>query len=411
VNDTELYAQILGLAAPWFVAKVDLTLAAGRVEVFVEHVAGQTFACPDCARMLPVYDHSDRRTWRHLDTCQYQTLLHAAPPRVQCPEHGVRQAALPWAAPRSRFTLLFERFARSVLAQTSVAGAAKLLGLSRDEVFGLMERAVRPRRAAVATRPWRLLGVDEKAWARGQRYVTIVYDLERGTAIWTGPARTADTLAQFYATLTDAQKAGIAGVAMDLWVGFRSATVAALPDGATKVVFDRFHVMQRVNDAVDTVRRRENTRLRRADDERLTGTRYVWLYARDALPAKYEATLQALATTDLETVRAWRLKESLRQLWSASSARVAQRFHRWWDRAARASGLQAMVKVAQSIADHLDGILAYFTHRITNAAAEGINSGVQVVKSRARGFRNLNHFQTAVLFYCGDDGATAPQRN
>jgi transposase len=274
-----------------------------------------------------------------------------------------------------------------------------------------MERAVRPRRAAVATHAWRLLGVDEKAWARGQQYVTIVYDLERGTAIWTGPERTADTLARFYATLTAAQKAGIAGVTMDLWAGFRSATVAALPDGASKVVFDRFHVMQRVNAAVDKVRRAENTRLLRADDERLKGTRYVWLYAREALPAKYDATLATLAATELDTVRAWRLKEALRKLWDASSARVAQRFHRWWDRAARASGLRAMVQAAQSVADHLDGILAYFAHRITNAAAEGINSGVQVVKSRARGFRNVDHFQTAVLFYCGGDLPPTAQLN
>lgn len=402
MKDTELYQQILGIGAPWFVSKVDLALANGRIDVFVEHTKGQTFPCAECSRELPVYDHTERRTWRHLDTLQYQTLLHAETPRVDCPEHGVRQVALPWAKPRSRFTLMFERFVLTVLAHTSVSSAARLLGLSWDEVFAMMQREVGARKERLAAEPLRLIGVDEKSFKRGQSYVTIVYDLERGSAVWTGPERTKETLLGFYRSLDDSQRAGIEGVAMDMWTGFHSATCEALADGEEKIVLDPFHVMKQVNEGVDRVRRNENIRLMRAGDERLKGTRYVWLYAVESLRGKYIDTLAMLAQSELETVRAWKLKESIRKLWDASSEAAARRFHRLWDAAARASGIREMLKVAQCVSDHLDGIMAYHRHRITNAAAEGINSAVQVVKSRARGYRNIGNFQTAILFYCGE---------
>jgi transposase len=125
VQDTELYRHLLGIEKPWAVARVELAVSEQRVHVFVEHQAGEEFACPECGKKLGVYDHAEERTWRHLDSCQFATMLRARIPRVQCPEHGVRQAGVPWAEPRSRFTLLFERFAIDVLLETDVAGAAK----------------------------------------------------------------------------------------------------------------------------------------------------------------------------------------------------------------------------------------------------------------------------------------------
>src|SRR5271166_2725046 len=111
MESVALYQQLLGLTAPWTVDKVDLDVARQRVEVHVGHPEGQRFACPECAQKLAVYDHQPERVWRHLDSCQFLTYLHARPPRVSCPEHGVRQVTLPWAQAGSRFTNLFEALA------------------------------------------------------------------------------------------------------------------------------------------------------------------------------------------------------------------------------------------------------------------------------------------------------------
>jgi len=142
VRDVELYAQVLGLVDPWFVEDVALNVEERRVEVTVAHHEGRRWPCPTCGTELPLYDHAERRSWRHLDTAGFKTFVTARPPRVKCPDHGVLQVPVPWAEPRSRFTKAFERFAIDVLKQTDVTGAADILGTSWDECWGIMSRAV-----------------------------------------------------------------------------------------------------------------------------------------------------------------------------------------------------------------------------------------------------------------------------
>ena len=181
MRDIELYGYLLGLESPWEVDRVELSVADQRVDAWAVHPKGTRFACPECEQELGVYDHAEERSWRHLDSCQFLTFLHARAPRVKCPEHGVRNVALPWAEPHSRFTVLFERLAIDVLAECDVEGACGILRVSWDEGWHLMERAVergllrRPVSAPVH------MGVDEKAAGRGQDYITVVSDVDAGT--------------------------------------------------------------------------------------------------------------------------------------------------------------------------------------------------------------------------------------
>ena len=143
MHERELYDRLLGLSAPWFVADVNLDTEAQQVDVFVDHAKGTSFCCPECGKQCPVYDHTAERQWRHLDTMQFKTMLHAKPPRVECPEHGIKQASLPWAEKNSRFTLLFERLAIDVLQATqTVKGAQSILGTTWDETWHILRRAV-----------------------------------------------------------------------------------------------------------------------------------------------------------------------------------------------------------------------------------------------------------------------------
>ena len=104
MRDVELYRQLLGIQAPWKVETVEMSVPEQQVEVVVTHAPGVRFACPECGVLFSVYDHSEERACRHLDSCGFTTWRRARPPRVHCPEHGVRQVALPWAEPHSRFT-------------------------------------------------------------------------------------------------------------------------------------------------------------------------------------------------------------------------------------------------------------------------------------------------------------------
>jgi len=394
MRDVDLYRQILGLPEPRSVTGVNLDLQAGRVEVRVSHPEGLRWACPQCGNELAVHDHAPERSWRHLDTCQLQTVLQARVPRVNCPEHGVLQVKAPWAEARGRFTALMERWIIDELQQcATVSGACRLLRLSWDEVFGVMERAVRRGQMRKQPRILRQIGVDEKAFRKGHSYTTIVSDIERSTIEHLANERTRQSLEEFYRSLTAPQRDGIEAVALDMWEPYIMATKAQLPEASRKIVFDRFHIMQHIGQAVDTVRKAEHRALRALGDETLAGTKYLWLHSQENLTDSRREQLSLLLDQNLKVARAWAIKEALRRLWNYRREGWARRYFARWFYWATHSRLQPIRKVAHMLKRRLDNIVTYCRLRITNAVAEGINSKL--------GYRNPEHFKIAAYFYCG----------
>lgn len=402
MRDTELYRRLLGLEPPWTVARVELDVKQRRVDVYAEHAKRTTWPCPECGAPCGLHDHDEERTWRHLDSCQFQTHLHARPPRVRCEQHGVRQVRLPWGEPLSRFTLLFESFAIDVLWETDVLGAARILGLSWDEAHGIMERAVKRGLARREHKVPEYVGIDEKAIAQGQRYATIACDLSDEHVIEVAPERTKESVVRCFGRFSLNELAtGIKAVAMDMWDPFIRIVSAMLPEADAKIVFDRYHIVAHMNDAVDIVRRRENRALRAEGDDRLVGSKHMWLYGVENLPEHYATDFSALRQSNLKTARAWAIKETLRDLWNQPTRDDGEAWYKRWHFWATHSQLAPVKKVAAMIRRHLDGVLSYFTHRITNSASEALNSTVQMIKKRAFGFRSFDNFRIAVLFRCG----------
>jgi transposase len=404
MRDTDLYQALLGLTPPWTVSRVELDIAGQRVDVWAGHARGSTFACSDadCRRdALAVYDHAEERAWRHLDSMQFQTFLHARPPRVKCPDHGVRQARLPWAEPKPRFTLLFEWLAIDVLLAAGVTGALRILRLSWDEAWHLLKRAVARGQRVKEIGALRKLGVDEKSFASGHDYVTIVCDLERGTVDGIEDGRRKESLNAYYDKLTLEQRASIEAVAMDMHGPFATATAEKIPDARAKIVHDKFHVMRDMAMAVDEVRRTENAELLRRRDDSLVKTKYMWLFSDENLPERSRARFEALRAADLKTAQAWAIKENLRAFWSCATVEAATAHWDNWFAWAVRSKLQPVVSVAKKLKRHITGLLSYFRHRITNAMSEGINSKIQTIKKMAYGYRNRDNFKTAIYFFCG----------
>lgn len=400
--DTELYAKLLDIQSPWRVARVDLKMAELQVDVHLEHDEKVSWPCPHCSRPLSCRDHVDERTWRHLDSCQFKTLLHARIPRVDCPEHGVVQVLVPWAGPHARFTLLMERFCIDVLkAAENITAASSILRLSWDEVHAIMDRAVaRGQRRKPATLPKRL-GVDEKAFRKGHRYMTIVCDAERGVVEYVAEERTAASLAAYYQRFTPRQCETIEAVAMDMWEPYVAATQNHVPLGESVIVHDRFHIMQHMNQAVDRVRRRECRELKRHGNPLLNGTKYWWLYAEENLPERHRAAFARVKQEELRVAKAWAIKEALRKLWQQPHETAAYGFFTEWYRWARASGLTDVKRVADMIRQRIHRVVRFCSQRLTNAVAEGLNSKIMTIKRRACGYRNVDHFKTAIFFYCG----------
>lgn len=397
----DLYRHLLGLGTPWTVERVDLDIAKQHVDVYVGHPKGTRFACPQCGSECTVYDHLCERTWRHLDSCQFLTYLHAATPRIKCQEHGLRQVVLPWAEAGSRFTTLFEALAIDVLRATNVKHAAALLRISWDQAWHLMERAVWRGQAAKESALPRRIGIDEKAIAKGHRYMTLVCDLKEATVEYVGEDRTEASLTGYFAAFAPEQRAGIEAISLDMWPAYIGACRAQVPQADGKMVFDRFHIMQHVGRGVDRVRKQEHKALLEQGDDRLKRSKYLWLYSAENMPEAARERFDQIKHDNLKTARAWALKESLRELWSHHSASDAKRFWKHWYFWATHSCLAPMIEKAKLIARHLPNILTYFTHRITNAVAEGLNSKIATIQKRACGFRNRDNFKTAIYFHCG----------
>lgn len=402
MRDTELYAQILGIASPWHVAQVDLQIAAGRVDIRLDHKPGASWFCPECGKELSCRDHAVERTWRHLDTCQFMTFLHARIPRIDCPEHGVRQVRVPWAEPKSRFTLLMERLIIDVITEcATIEGARRLLRLSWDETWGVMERAVCRGKLRKKPRKVSYLGVDEKAFRKGHSYMTVVCDLMRSHVEYVSAERKIESLEEYYRSLSQEQREAVKALSMDMWPPYIQATRKWIPDAGGKIVFDRFHIMKHLGEAVDKVRRQEHRELMAQEDETLKGSKYLWLYAEERIPDKRRPAFEALKDANLKTAKAWAMKESLRELWSYLSPFWAKKFFKKWQDWVTRSKLGPMKKVAATLHAHLDNIVTFCRHRITNAVAEGLNSKIMAIKRRACGYRNKEHFKTAIYFFCG----------
>jgi transposase len=205
----------------------------------------------------------------------------------------------------------------------------------------------------------------------------------------------------FYDQLTPGQRDALAGVAMEMWEPYIQATRTRLPDGADHIVFDRFHIMREMTRAVDRVRKQEHRAFLREDGESpLTKTKYLWLFSEERLPERHAAVAD-LQTLELKVGRAWAIKEGLRTLWTfREDAAVRRFFTRSYAWAIR-TRLEPVKRVARMIQRHLDGVLRFVKHPITNGVAEGLNSKIMSIKRKAGGFRNAQNFRTAISFHRG----------
>lgn len=401
MKDFQLYQQILGLVEPWRVESVTLKSQAQEIEVRVGFSA-TLWGCPQCQKRMQIHDYEERR-WRHLDSCQFKTIIVSRVPIVRCPEHGAHTVAVPWAEKYSRFSRLFERLAIDVMLECSIRGACTILRVSWDEADGIKQRAVQRGLARKPAVVMPRLCVDEKAMGHGHNYLTIVAQVqaEQTTVEYVGEERERQSLDAFWESLTAEQLAGVEAVAMDMWEPFVQSTLSHVPGAASKIVHDPFHLVKYANKAVNEVRQSEQRRLQAQGDDILKSTRQLWLYGMENVPAKSAQRFAEVKELNLQTSRAWALKEVFRSFWLCDRVKEAQRyFDQWYDWAIR-SRLEPIKKVARMCKAHLSNILTFFEHRLTNGPIEGLNNKIQGLIKKAYGYRNKERFKRDIFFHLG----------
>ena len=391
-----LFNLALGLTPPWQVVNVRFDAGAKELHLYVDFPQGSRFPCPECGGDSPVYDAESDRVWRHLNFFEHKTFLHARFPRIQCSACGVKTVEGSWARPGSGFTLLFEAFALLLCKQMPPHAAASLLGEYDTRLWRLVEAYVEPAVAARDMSRVRSVKVDETARSRGHEYLTLFADGDKGDVLLVTPGKDAATVSAFARDLVDhgGKTAQITSFSQDMSPAFESGVSRSFPD-ATQVV-DRFHVVKLANDAVDKVRRQE---VRKHPE--LKKSRYLWLKNPQDLSAAQKQTLDDLCRSkpDMLTVRAYHSKLALQKLWEAKDHESAAAYLEQWC----AKSEDILGQLTATIRNQAERILNYFTTgKVTNGMMEGINSIVQSIKARARGFRNDRYFSNIIYLNLGN---------
>ena len=397
----EFFESVLGLGPDWGVTEVTLNEAADLVTLDLSFRVGAKAACPECGKPCAIYDRGGAREWRHLDTMQLKTVLRARVPRADCPVHGPQTIRIPWADPMARFTLAFEAHAIDVLENArSTTQACELLKIGWATADRIMERGVARGLGRRQLEDLSRVGMDEKSFLKGHRYITALNDLDRGRVLEVVEGRTEEDAVALWNRIPAANRTTIKAVAMDMWQAFENAARRMVP--GAEIVHDKFHIAKHLNDGVNRVRVEEHRRLLREGDDRLKGTRWFWLRAEDSLTDAQYGSFRDIKDAALKTSKAWFIKEAFRFFWVVpKTAGEAEEYFDEWYRHTIHSRIEPMKKVARMLKERLGNVVTWWRHPITNAVSEGLNSKIQSIKSAARGFHSFASYRIRILFFCG----------
>jgi len=399
-----LYKNIVGVQSPWVVTSVTQDEYDRKIMVRIEYDPNKTIACPKCAESTERYDHRVR-VLRYLDTCQYETFLEVHVPRIKCKKDGVQQIQIPFAEKHSRFTSRFERAIIVWLQDSPISAVAENFELSWDEADGIMQRAVKRGLSRREMQEVRNIGIDETSNQKGHDYITVILDKDRNSVIDVLDDRKAETLEKWLKTQGNVDLKGLESISMDMWDPYIKAVKETIPEAEKKIAFDRFHVSKHLNQALDQVRRREHALFRETTGESLlTHSRYQWLInsnRTDNRTSKRKEFMN-LSRQNMETARAWRIKEAANSLWDYVYMNVAQAAWKkllYWISHCR---IPEMIKAGQTIRNYFYGIMNAIRLKVTNGIVEAKNNSIQRIKRMACGFRNKTRFRNAILFHFGN---------
>jgi transposase len=398
-----LYKDIIGVQPPWIITSVIKDEQIRKITVRIEHNQGKIIDCPVCAGRTKLHDHRVR-VLRYLDTCQYETFLEVHVPRVRCELDGVQQIPIPYAEKHSRFTSRFERAIIVWLQDCPISSVADNFNLSWDEVDGIMQRAVNRGLARRELQTVKNVGIDETSYQKRHEYVTVILDKDRDSVTDVLDDRKAETLETWLKTQKTCDFSGLMSISMDMWDPYIKAVKAVIPEAEEKIAFDRFHVSRHLNGALDKVRRREHGAfMKQAGESPLSKSRFQWLINSNRTDNRSGRRKEflSLSKLNLQTARAWRIKETAGSLWDYVYMKVAQDAWKKLLRWISLCRIPEMIKAGLTIRNYFWGILNAIRLNATNGMLESKNNCIQRIKRMACGFRNRDRFRNAILFHLG----------
>lgn len=319
--------------------------------------------------------------------------------RVRCRScQRVKRERLDWLADNPFYTTRFAWFVGRRCRASTIQDVAKELHLDWHTVKALEKQYMKAQLERAGTPAPKAIGIDEISIRKGHTYRIVVSDLIRGRPIWFGGVdRSEASMQQFYDWLGEKKAHGVRLAVMDMWKPFRKATEARAPQAA--ILFDKFHVMRHLNDALDQVRKSEYARLSGQDRRYIKGQKYTLLSHRENLDLDGRKALKTLLAANRRLNTAYLLKESFGQLWSYEREGWARRFFENWKASLRWQRLKPYEKFAGMIERHWEGISAYCRpeNKVSLGFVEGLNNKIRVIQRRAYGLRDEEYLRLKIL--------------
>ncbi len=397
-NLSDALKELLAVSEPWQLGKINLQRKNKVVDVFVNFKKGSKFICSSCGKECKVYDTNERR-WRHQDLFEYRCYLNIKVPRTDCSLCGVKVInQVPWGRINSHYSFFFEQKIMSFIAEMSMSAVSKELGEPDNNLWRVFNHYIKQGlEHQIELSQTKRIAVDETAQKRGHNYVTIFTDLDTGEVILVEPGRKKEVFSKLYGWLFDkgGHPKNIDLFSMDMSQSYKAGRKEYFPNA--EVCFDKFHIKSGVNEALDKVRKEE---VKYTDE--LKNTKYIWLKNEQNLTAKQRILLNGfLVESTSKTAEAYKLRLSFDQLWQVQKSAAESLLNLWMQKAID-STLKPFKQFVGTLINNYDGVLKSITSKITNAVAEGLNSKMQLARSRARGYRNTENFMN-MIYFLGND--------
>ena len=346
--------------------------------------------CSGCGRKLDDAMDVTEREVRDLPWGQFRTTVVIELYRVRCPDCGPKIEKVDQLPSKAPFSKRFEEAVGEACESAAARRVAKQFGLAESTVRAIDRRYLERWNAQRRMPPLRQMGVDEIFLGKKTKFVTVVSNLETGEPLWFGPERKKETLdGYFKGHLSSRQRSRITAACIDMWAAFTSSIRQWAPNCA--IVYDKFHVMQHANHAIDEVRRAEFFRKGRRKRDLVKGKRWLLLTRWVNLTEFKKQQLSELFAINRRVLKAYLLKESLDRLWTYQYEGAMLRYLNGWIAQLRWQRLEPFEKLAKMLLEHLDGILNHCRVKVKFGVVEAINGNIKMLIRRGRGYRNLSY--------------------
>jgi len=366
----------------------------GGEATFVIAPQADRVCCPECGCEAVTRHGSVPRRWRLVPIGKKTCWVQMDVPRVACLFCGItRQIHIDFAAPKKQYTHAFQRYVLELCKHMTIQAVALHLGISWDTVKDIHKEHLRRRFSKPRLKDLVRLGIDE-VYVGKKRYLTIVLDLDSGAVVFIGKGKGQDAIEPFWKKLRGSG-AKIEAVAMDMSGAFQAAVRKNLAQAT--IVFDHFHVVKLMNERLTELRRELARQAEEGGAAVLKGTRWLLLMGQERLDEDAWERLQKALDLNQPLATAYYLKEDLRQIWDAETLPQGRRALNQWIAKAEASGIQQLIKMANTLRDHREGILAYFKHHISTGPLEGTNNKIGAIQRHAYGYRDQEYFHLKIM--------------